>query len=348
MMMRKLFFCLFWSTFSIFKFECIHAGDGLLYKNVSYGQDALFHPINYYLNTAFDTIQNPYYFTQKRIYPNHSLVLKDVSAPRKKIKEYGGFSKFFKDEFVGTRAIPNYSLHLIGEGSDFRRLSEWLLEKEVKGAYVYAFIFSYLAQFGNEALESSNGEKVGATDHIADLLFFDLAGKVLFLNDSFTLFFRDKMQLKTWAHQPLIDPSDGRVYNAGTNYIFRPKIFGIESNLRPIAIFGMQFLLGLSYKFDSGDEFSFAQGLAYTDPLNQKGKWTTGIFYDRNGELLTSLFVNGTENLRLRLNIYPGIIQVAKYPNVKIGVMSGLYRNRDFLLGGMINIPLGIGLVGRP
>ena len=321
--------------------------EGLLYKKIEYGQDALFHPLNFYVNTAFDTIQNPYYFSQKRIYPNHAKVYDVIKDPIKGIERGGGGSKFFRDEFVGLRAFPNYALHFFGEGSDYRRLSEWFISEGVEAGYVYAFILSYAAQFGNEALESSNTRDIGPQDHIADLLFFDWVGKLAFLNDDFTIFVRDQMQMKTWTYQPLIDPSDRRVYNAGTNYIFRPKVFGDEARLRPILVAGMQVLAGVSYKFDSNDEVSFTQGMAYTNPLENKGKWATGIFYDRNGELLTSLFLNSTEDLRVRLNVYPGVVQFSKYPNLKLGLMSGFYRNNDWMMGAMINFPLGIGSVGR-
>ncbi len=323
------------------------ASEALLYKKIQYGHDALFHPVNFYINTTFDTIQNPYYFSQKRIYPNHSKVFDDVRDPHKKIKTGGGYSRFFKDEFFGARAFPNYSLHFLGEGSDFRRIAEWFEGENVRGAYFYAFMLSYAAQFGNEALESSNPIKVGAHDHIADLLFFDWIGKIAFLDDDFTVFVRDELQMKTWANQPLIDPSDLRVYNAGTNYIFRPKIFGIQSKIRPIVVAGMQVLGGLSFLVDTDDEISIAQGLAYTDPLEQKGKWATGIFYDRGGELLTSIFFNSTEDLRVRLNLYPGVVQFSKLPNLKLGLMTGYYRNDDWMIGAMINMPLGIGSVGK-
>lgn len=325
----------------------VFAKDGLLYKKIDYGQDALFHPINFYVNTAFDTIQNPYNFTQKRIYPNHARVFDRIKDPINGIEKGGGFSKFIKDEFIGLRAFPNYALHFFGEGSDYRRLAEWFESEDVKGAYVYAFILSYAAQFGNEALESSNTKDIGAHDHIADLLFFDWVGKLAFLNDDFTLFVRDDLQMKTWTNQPLIDPSDRRVYNAGTNYIFRPRLFGTDSRVRPMIVAGMQVLGGASFLLNSEDEISLTQGIAYTNPLERKGKWATGIFYDRKGELLTSLFLNSTEDLRVRLNVYPGVVQFSKYPEAKLGIMSGFYRNNDWMIGAMINIPLGIGSVGK-
>lgn len=343
MIARYLFYIFIFISFS----RLVQANEGMLYKEINYGQDALFHPINFYVNTAFDTIQNPYYFSQKGIYPNHHKVFKNVKDPIHQIKINGGFSSFIKEEFLGSRAFPNYTLHFLGEGSDYRRLAEWFESKNVDGAYFYALIISYAAQFGNEALESSNAQDIGAHDHIADLLVFDWLGKIAFLNDRFTLFARDELQMKTWSSQPLIDPSDRRVYNAGTNYVFRPKIFGEESRFRPIVVAGMQILAGTSYLLNSTDEISVAQGLAYTDPLKQKGKWATGIFYDRRGELLTSLFLNSTEDLRVRLNVYPGIIQFSNFPNAKIGVSAGYYRNDDWLLGATINFPIGIGFIGK-
>lgn len=322
----------------------------ILYQPKSIGQDALFHPINFYLNTSFDVIQNPYYFSQKNFYPNHDRVFKRITNPVKEVERSGGFSKLLEDEFFGKRAFPNYAIHFLGEGSDYRRLAEWF---EINGsstnaAYTYAFFLSYAAQIGNEALESSNTRDIGANDHIADLFFFDWVGKLAFMNDKFSYFVRDELQLKTWSSQPFIDPSDLRVHNAALNYIVRPKIFGDESSIRPFLLMGMQVLAGASFKLSNERELSIAQGMAYTDPIRQKGKYSTGIFYDENGDLLTSLFLNSTEDMRLRLNVYPGMIHFSQFPTAKIGLATGWYDSSDWMLGVMVNMPFGIGFNGAP
>jgi len=166
----------------------------LLYKPQKVGSESVFSPISYYLNESFDTIQNSNWFSQENFIANHKLVWRQVRNPFQGIKEGGGFKKLVHDEIVpySPRAIPNYSLHLIGGGYDYRRLAEWFDLHQYSHPYVWAFFAQYAAAFGNESLEASNVRDVGAHDHIADLYIYDLAGKFLFMNDDVALFFAIK------------------------------------------------------------------------------------------------------------------------------------------------------------
>lgn len=119
------------------------------YSNSRYGNDSQFNPIAYYLNASFDTIQNPYYFNQKNYFANHGLVYKRIRNPGKSIEQNGGWKKFFEDEFLSSRAMPNYSLHLIGGGYDYRKLVEWFNKNNYPYPYALAFLTSYAAEFAN-------------------------------------------------------------------------------------------------------------------------------------------------------------------------------------------------------
>ena len=323
----------------LFTFLANARGAYLLYKKQEIGSEKLYNPVFYYFNSAFDTIQNPYYFTQKDFLRRHQKVYNYTLHPHRSIKSGGGYWKLFKDEFVSSRSFPNYFLHTIGGGHDFIKLKEWYQDNNFPSPYIFSFITTYIAAFGNEALESSGSKYVGPHDHIADLLFFDLAGKIIFLNDDVVIFFRDEMGLVMWPYQPMFGLVDEDIHNAGLNYVFRPKVFGKESALRPFAFVGMQVMGGLTYNFRNEDNISLGMGAAFIDPLNNKSKLAFGAFYDRGGNLLSSLIINGSENFRVRLNIFPGILG---YKNFQTGLMMGFDREDQAFLGVNLNLPLGL------
>ena len=101
--------------------------------------------------------------------------------------------------------MPNYFLHLLGSGYDYRMLAEWFQVNQYKSPYVWAFVVSYVAHLGNEALESSNERDLNAHDHIADLLLFDLISKLIYLNDEYVSLLRDKLGMISWPYQPFIN-----------------------------------------------------------------------------------------------------------------------------------------------
>ena len=261
-----------------------------------------FLPIKYYFNSAFDVIQNPYYFSQKNYRGKHRELFKRIGSPHHSIKKDGGYEKFFKDEFLTTRVIPNVGLHMIGGAYDNLYLYQYFQEKEASYPLLYTMILSYLGHFGNEALELTN-DNISSHDHIADLFIFDVLSYVLAFNTRAMNYLVHDLEMKAWHLQPMYLHRESDISNAGLNYIFRPNIF--SDQLRPFVYIGMQNLLGVSYQIKKNHFLTTSFGMAITDPLEQKGKFVTGIFYDRKGELFSSLFINGTEDFRARLNIYP-------------------------------------------
>lgn len=312
----------------------------LLYTAHKAGSESLFNPLSYYLNESFDTIQNSTWFTQKKFFANHQLVWKRVRDPFAGVRQGGGFKKLVHDEIVpySPRALPNYSLHLIGGGYDYRRLAEWFDLHQYSHPYVWAFFAQYAAAFGNESLEASNVRDVGAHDHIADLYIFDLAGKFLFMNDDVALFFRDKADLHAWPFQPMYNVKTNHINNAATNFIIRPDI--MHSNVRPFFHAGMQILGGVSY-LQNNEAYSLALGAAPTDPLRGKMRLVSAFFWDREGSLLTSLYVNGGEDQRFRLNIFPGVVKMG---SISPGVFTALMRNNSIEAGLSVVIPIGAGI----
>ncbi len=313
----------------------LKANEILIYQKTKTGPYATFNPISYYFNTAFDTIQNPNYFSQKNYLENHEKILERTFNLKQGIKDGGGFENLLKNEIIGLRAMPNYFLHLLGSGYDFRMLAEWFQVNQYRSPYVWAFIVSYISHLGNEALESSNEKDLNAHDHIADLLLFDLISKFIYMNPEYVRFLKHNLGMSSWPYQPFIN-QDGLIENAGSNFILRPQIHNYQ--VKPFIHLGMQLLVGISFPYYSYT-LSMATGPAFTDPLRDKSRLALGIYLDREDSLLASLILNGTDRFRARLNIYPGILNIGPWTT---GVMLANSSDDEWVAGMNLNLPLGV------
>ena len=313
-----------------------YSNEVLLYQKEEIGPYRHFNPISYYFNTAFDTIQNPNYFSQKDFFSNHELVLERTLRIKRGIQEGGGISNLLKKEFFGLQAMPNYFLHLFGSGFDYRILSEWFQVHNYQHPYAWAFIVAYTAHLGNEAVESSNHEVLTAHDHIADLLFFDLISKFIFMNDEYVAFLKNEFSIASWPYQPFFN-EHGWVENAGSNFILRPQIK--DFTVRPFIHLGMQVLIGISHPFY---QYTLSTGIgpAFTDPLKDKSRLAMGFYLDDQDQLLGSLIINGTDYFRVRLNVYPGVL---KFGDLSSGFMLANSNSNDWLFGLNMHFPIGVG-----
>lgn len=267
-----------------------------------------------YLNTAFDTAQVSGTFSQKDYWRNHIGIFDILAHPVDRIEDEGGWGDFFKQEFVSARLLPNITLHLLGNGYDFRALAEWYDQRRVPYPYVWAFLSSYAGYIGNEAIESSNPE-MDAMDPIADLYIFNLAGNLLFTSDKVVDFVHNRAQMRNWTGQPVLDVRHGEIRNATNNYVLRPPLFGEE--IRPFLYFGLHYFGGASFRLADASALSLGAGLAATDPLRETDALSDylktirpagGIFWDHDDRLLASLVLNGTEELLVRANVYPELL----------------------------------------
>lgn len=271
-------------------------------------------PITNYVNTAFDTAQVSLAFRQDGYWPNHEEVLGDVIDPFGSIERDGGFGKFVKQEFLSTRTLPNITLHLIGNGYDFRALAEWYDHHAVPYPYAWAFLSSYAGYLGNEAIEASNDD-IDSLDHLADLYFFNLFGNLMFMNDRIADGFHNGLQMRNWAGQPFVDVERGEILNASNNYVMRPTFWGEE--IRPFVFFGLHYFGGVSFAMDDASSLSFGAGLSATDPLRETEQFNDhlkkiqpsgGIFWDRDDQLLASVIFNSTNEFLVRANLYPKLL----------------------------------------
>ncbi len=276
-----------------------------------------FLPISNYLNTALDSAQCPMAFQQKGYFNNHARVFKELSNPVYHIVRDGGFKKFFSDEWLTTRTIPNYTLHLFGGGYDFRFVAEWFDYHGFPAPYLFSFVTTYMARIGNKAIESTNKFLTSHND-LSDLLFFDIIGNLLYVNDDIARFFYKDLGVRNWAGQPMINIRSGYIMNCSNNFIIRPNLS--NDYIRPFAIMGMQYFGGMSFYIDKNYSLTLSAGVAVTKAFNpdhdslraglKKMRPAGGIYFDRDGTILASAIINGTEGYKFRLNIYPELLKV--------------------------------------
>lgn len=301
-------------------------------------------PVTYYLNSTFDVIQNPSWFNQKDIEKKHEIVWKRIRSPHSSIKNDGGYKKLIKNEFFTGRVLPNIALHTFGNSYDTRLIYEYFLTKEVSYAPLWTFLLTYAAHIGNEALETSQVEEIDSHDHIADLYFFDIIGFSLAFQDNYLNYMLNDLGMETWHFQPAWDIKNDNFFNAGLNYIYRPSYF--SGTVQPIIYTGMQNMAGISIH-NNASTYSTLAGLSLTDPLRQKGRFVVGLFYEKNKSLSSSLFINGSENFRWRLNLYPAAWKNLKNQGIDFAMVLGETSNDKYAMGLSVNMPFSLGLYSK-
>jgi hypothetical protein len=279
-------------------------------------------PLTNYVNTAFDTAQVSRAFSQDDYWHNHERVLDRLAHPIDSIEDDGGWDHLFRQEVASSHVLPNLTLHLLGNGYDFRALAEWFDQYHVPFPYLVAFVTSYAGYLGNEAIEVSN-PKVDATDHIADLYFFNLLGNLLFMSDTVTDVVQNDLQFRNWPGQPVFDVRHQEILNASNNYIVRPRIFG--EKVRPFLYFGLHYFGGVSVLLPSEKSLSLGVGLATVDPFADsvfdKVRPSGGLYWDDDDRLLASMIFNGTDDSIVRLNLYPDVFP---FRALDLGVFVGV------------------------
>ncbi len=283
-------------------------------------------PLTNYVNTAFDTAQVSDAFSQRDYFRNHKDVFDRIFHPHRNIKKDGGYNEIAQREFAGSALLPNITLHVLGNGYDFRALAEWYDYQGIEYPYLLAFVTSYAGYVGNEAIEVSN-PKVDGSDHIVDLYVFNLLGNLIFMNDSFARFAQDDLQLRNWTGQPFLDISNRKILNASNNYVVRPDLF--TDDVRPFVYFGLHYFGGLSFMLADRSELSVGAGFAVENPFKsaddfgdnfKKLKPSGGLFWDKDDHLLASVIFNSTDSYLVRANIYPDLM-----PETDIGVDVGVF-----------------------
>jgi len=301
------------------------------YHEFNYGSDADYNPIYYIMNGGFDILQTE----------NQSRNLRDIqyttgirnvtynmSSLFTSIRDYGT-RNFLRDEIIPSSINeqnmqwwPNYQLHLIGGGMEYRMMAEWYDSQGFEYPKTASLLTVAAQHFLNEVIEN-NGYVGRTVDPVADLGVFDPLGVVLFSFEPVCNFFSETLNMADWSYQPAYNPTSGDLENAGQNFIFKYKLpFAAR-----YALFyecGMNGLAGISYEFKKNEWLSLSAGMrnsqdvTVTDETGGRKqtatmKWNAGFFYDKNNSLLFSILASGQRSYRVVANVYPGMVVISDF-----------------------------------
>ncbi|MCF7823731.1 MAG: hypothetical protein K9N35_06115 [Candidatus Marinimicrobia bacterium] len=316
------------------------------YTGKSYGSEALFNPVSVVLNNGYDIIQLGNRERTIFDYPYKDAsanVWRSVSHPLKTISAYGT-QKFITSELFPLKFSikhvqwwPNYNVHLIGGGMTYRMLIDWYKFYDYPKPVLLSIVTVGAFHFLNEVVENYYFKDYNG-DAVADLLFFDIAGVLLFSNDRVARFFRKRLNLSDWSMQPSIRFSDKSLHNNGQYWTIKwdlPKT--VKWQL--FYTFGMDGLVGLSYKLDPENTISMGGGFIGKELIDVdeerniktvKLVWSTGIFYDRNNSLLASLKISGHIDYPVLFNVFPGVLKVGAFSP---GLWTAVNKDGGFIFG---------------
>ncbi len=328
------------------------------YQGYDYGSQRVFNPLTTVINGGFGIMQirNRSNKLSAIDFENgFDNVTSNLLNPFDTIDQYGWGDFFSHEVFPTTLTLesaqfyPNIYNHLIGGGFTYRAFVDWYQHHQFAKPKLWAFGSWFSYHFLNEIVE--NNQFSGANvDPIADMYIFNTAGLILFSFDRVNRFFSRTLNMQDWSFMPAYDPWQNTIENNGQNYMVRIKLPYLDrwSLLYHWGIHGMY---GLSYHRQRGDAITAAGGLVVRDLVdtnNDSGVreltatliWTGGIFWDRNGSLLSSLIMSG-KGYRARLNIYPGVLRIGK---ISPGIFVKLREDNSIVTGLHYSfVPFGIG-----
>jgi hypothetical protein len=323
----------------------------LFYHGQDEGSESQFGALSVLVNVGYSTAGKASGF---QIYSPFDLdygsSLRELAGDYVHVREiprgYGSYARWAIQEFVpfmGIASVPNYGLHILGEGMLSRKLTEYNVAQGMSAGWArFAAIATVVAaQQLNELLESKS---VPVGDSIADTLVNNTVGILLFSNDRFArLFSNDHLHMYFWPGQPLLDVRDGAIYNNSESYLFRVTLGGWTraklNFLGGIPSIG----LGISYPIGGEDalgglivtqgplvpEHPYVHGpqlprFSYVTPTPTTGSVSTAdadqiaarFTWDRGGSLLATLEIGLPVRPNVVANIYPGLVRLGP---VKLG-----------------------------
>ena len=359
------------SLFTLLIFSAVNTpiyaegGGNFFLRDQDFGTEAIFNPASNVLNLGFDITRSNSYpnsFQEIDFKTGFSNTLWNLAHPGDTIERYGGFGEFFAHEFFPykdpgnpeyTQWLPNYTLHLMGQGMVSRKMTEWYKREGYTHPGLWAIGTMLTGALLNETVEN-NAYKGGNTDPIADFYFFNPMGILLFSFDPVARFFSQTVQLEFWPGQPSLVLNELGIYNAAENYSLRIDP-GLIDGVRILLYGGTEGLLGLSFDLGSGDTWSVASGYRKVElkpvyrngtrmyvPHESRGNVVGALFWERNGSLLASLKVDMGFDPSIRTNLYPGVLKLG---GVQIGHFLWASGTAGMVTGVTFGtLPIGFGL----
>lgn len=295
------------------------------------GSEATFNPLTVMVNGAFDILRQPAYTKQpadvhwRQGFKN---VFRNVSRPDETIERTGGWRSFVAHEVFPYRGmgdgqvqfLPNYALHVLGEGMVNRKLAEWYEVNGFPAPMLWAIATSFTTLMLNEAAE--NGAYAGPNrDPVADILIFNPLGWILFALDPVAEFFSGPVRIAYWPGQAVLGVPTGNIINAGENYVLKIDI-GEWSPVDLFAGFGYGAMFGLSLPIGEYGTVSAGFGPRMINLVaspsaegrviaaDGRTNWELSLFWDVGDSLMASMDVGGMEDPLIRVNVYPGVVEL--------------------------------------
>jgi hypothetical protein len=329
------------------------------YRNLSYGSESLYNPVTLLLNGGFDTFQmldrQP---TWNNMYWDHAAtnVWRCATSPLPIINSFT-WKKFVGQELLPTsldidncQYVPNYLLHTLGGGMEYRKISEWYDAHNYPLPDVCGALTTMTYEYLNEITE--NGMNYYSNeDCIPDLLIFQPFGILLFSFDNIAEFFSTTVSLNDWSNPVGMTFSPFAIRNAAQNFIVKVPLNQAHT-LHAVSLFGSMGMLGLSVKTNNEDAITVAGGLTSTgrvDLPSENGVPSNtislgpvaGVYYDRNNSLLASATYSAAWNNRFRINVFPGALSIKSFSPGFFVICSG---GGDVTAGIVMQVlPIGVG-----
>ncbi len=322
----------------------------LFYRCDEIGAHAFYQPHIMVLESGMEAV----YYRRLDQYPyarGLKNTLYSIFNADKVIREYGGYRKFFDDQFLPQKTgayAPNWGWHLLGGGFRARLLEEYYEHKGFEQAKLWSWLTLYVGHLGNEAAQAEKADD-GSVDPIADLLFFDWVGKVLFSYDGFARIFQEHLHLREWTYQMVYDPRNKRLINNGQQYWMRVpfneyfSLSFLTGNIHNSISFTVnndlqeQWTLGLGLKpeaitWANKEATSKATSFSIMFAYSEKDNPIFTTFFQDNTNLVTSSAGSLHENddisksRKIIANIYPKWISFMGQPmGLTFGELYGGY-----------------------
>ncbi len=280
-------------------------------------------------------------------------VARSLADPVAAIRSYG-VRRFIWYEFIphsgkGDNWLPNWTWHLVGGGFRTRLLKEYYTYHGYANPALAAWVTTYAYHVMNEVVEAEKYEHGRPSeDAVADLLFFDWVGKLIFDIDAVNRSATQTFHLSDWSYQTQWSPSSNRLFNNGQLFWVRCHVAG------PISVSmltGEQVnSFGISYEISAGRHVSAGYGIKPKDlDLTREGdaiasalSFNVGLYYSVNDNPLLvatwegrgkaakeGLKRRGNFRSKLTVNIYPGPVS---WGVIKPG-FSFILQDKTFLFG---------------
>lgn len=333
------------------------SGERYFFFGYEYGSQTLYGPLYVFLNRGYDILQirpgSRNIFDQTYVL-DAANVVRNLENPFPAIND-DGWGKFLREEVFPlsytsdtARWTPNYTLHLLGGGMEFRALWEWYDDWSVPLPALFSAATILSAALMNETLENK-GIRGYNTDAIADIYIFDVGGMLLFSIDAVAKFFSHDVILSDWSLQPAFTAPKFELYNAGNYFALKwPLPF-----YRPLRLFGYTGLgawAGLSYEFSNHVSLSVAAGQrsyritnTSVSIVNNVVKFAPSgaIFIDKRESLLASIHVSNVDEHFIQFNLYPNAFFVM---DPGFGLFAIVSKTGNVILGINLTRSFGVGV----